>query len=193
MLRMPRSFPRVLCGILWRITRARNILSFSISGFGMVLNLVVWGLSHQGNLGNEQGEIMHSKLLLISTLMVVVLVAASCSSDNPTNPNGGSIIGAWGYDSYDAETGIEAYKRQGSLSGDKSGYQFDSHGVLLVRSAGWCGTPPLTYSNYEGSWVEESEDVLVLNRSDLGYTMSYKLEIVELTNDVLRFRQVPLE
>lgn len=136
---------------------------------------------------------MHSKLLLISTLMVVVLVAASCSSDNPTNPNGGSIIGAWGYDSYDAETGIETFKHLDSLTGDKYGYQFDLEGVLLVRSAGWCGTPPLTYSNYEGSWLEESDGVLVLNRTDEGFSMSYKLEIVELTNDVLRFRQVPLE
>ena len=40
-----------------------------------------------------------------------------------------------------------------SLKINSPGIEFRKNGTLIKRqNAGWCGTPPITYSNQEGSW-----------------------------------------
>lgn len=62
-----------------------------------------------------------------------------------------SIIGTWVHHGY-TESSI-VLNEADSLHIDSPGIQFNKDGTLIKRqNAGWCGTPPITYSNQEGTW-----------------------------------------
>lgn len=47
---------------------------------------------------------------------------------------------------------------------------------------------PLTYSNCEGSWLEEEESTLVLTYMSAKRMCNFRLEILSLSDNVMRFR-----
>ncbi len=131
------------------------------------------------------------------TWMVLCLVGLlgclSCSSSDPAIPGASSIDGAWGLQSIDLDDGVRIYSRLDSLSGDQDGYLFGSDGVLQVRNAGPCGTPPLTFSNYEGSWAEQALNHLVLMHDLAGELREFSLVILSLDEHELRCRVEEIE
>ncbi len=47
---------------------------------------------------------------------------------------------------------------------NKRCYVFRANGSLIVRqNVGWCGTPPITYGNYNGTWKRTSDSTLSLH------------------------------
>lgn len=130
---------------------------------------------------------------LSSLCLLAALFCASCSSSDPAAPQDPAISGAWGLESTDSESGIRIYSKLNSLSGDQNGYMFGSGGSLLVRDAGWCGTPPLAFSNYEGSWVEEEENILLLTYPQLEEMQDFRLVILSLNGDEMQCRVVEVE
>ena len=129
----------------------------------------------------------------ITTLKVILcgvalLCAVSCNSSKPTDPASPSLYGAWGAVNTDQETGIRTYERLTELAGRRSGYEFGLGGSLVIRNSGWCGTPPLTFFNFEGSWQKEEDRVLTLTYHDLGVVQDFCLEVVALSARELRCR-----
>ena len=62
-----------------------------------------------------------------------------------------SIIGTWVHDSYSENSAI--FISSDSLKRDAPGIEFKKDGTLIKRqNDGWCGTPPITYSNQDGTW-----------------------------------------
>lgn len=118
--------------------------------------------------------------------LVVALCFSSCRSSDPAATQDPSISGAWGLQSVDDESGTRVYTRLEALTGDRDGYCFGPAGLLLIRDAGWCGTPPLSFSNHEGSWTRESEFVLVLSDQGWDAIRSCRLTILSLGEAELR-------
>ncbi len=120
--------------------------------------------------------------------MLVALCCVSCSSSDPASPSDPAYSGAWGLESIDSESGTRVYSKLDSLSGDQDGYMFDSGGSLMVRNAGWCGTPPLAFSNFEGSWVEEADDILFLTYPHWDEMRDFRLVILSLNDAEMHCR-----
>ncbi len=119
---------------------------------------------------------------------VAILCNVSCGSSDPTEPASPSIYGAWGAVSTDQKTGLRTYERLAELTGRRNGYEFNLGGSLVIRNFGWCGTPPLTYSNFEGSWQKEGDRILTLSYHELGVVQDFRLEVVALSASDLRCR-----
>ena len=125
--------------------------------------------------------------------LVGLLFCVACNSSDPVSFQDPSVLGAWGLNSIDDESGIRVYAKLESLGGDQDGYMFEPDGFLLVRNAGWCGTPPLSYANFEGSWTEEQDGHLILTYSNWEAMQDYRLEILDLRENELRCRLTVVE
>lgn len=78
----------------------------------------------------------------MGAVLLVFAAAAACSSVVSEAPNLDRLMGAWVLQGSDPDGVQRVYARQDSLCGEQNGYAFGSDGVLLVRNAGWCLTPP---------------------------------------------------
>jgi hypothetical protein len=56
------------------------------------------------------------------------------------------------------------------------------------KNAGWCGTPPIFYDNFEGTWEALSDSLLSVTVGFWGGTMSYQIRIVSLDEEQLKIR-----
>lgn len=109
--------------------------------------------------------------------LLLPLIALSLSVITPDTQK---IIGTWTYHSYSEEG--NTYKRLTALQTDAPGLEFQKDGVLIVRqNAGWCGTPPISYSNYQGTWKSTSDSTLTMTYPYWGGTIKESIQILEMT------------
>ncbi|MCB1151200.1 lipocalin family protein [bacterium] len=134
---------------------------------------------------------MPRRVLLLASFALLCCLA--CSDSGPADPSVPELVGAWLPASDGWDDGVQTYQRAGSLSGQTPGIEFRRDGTAAERTAGWCGTPPLSYVNVEGTWSVES-DAVVLTDIDLGWMSPVsRWEIVELTDTQLRVRRTRLD
>ena len=70
------------------------------------------------------------------------------------------LIGNWINPQY-ADTLI-TYERAGNLVENQYGFTFKPGNVLIARqNSGWCGTPPISTTDYEGSWIQNGSEVKI--------------------------------
>src|SRR5690606_2173304 len=80
-------------------------------------------------------------------------VLTACSKEDlkidPDNP----LLGTWVQTGYDEDVVI--YTRVSRLKDDGPGMVIQAGGHVVLRAiAGWCATPPVSYTNYEGRWSQ---------------------------------------
>lgn len=122
----------------------------------------------------------------------IILLLISCS-DNPVNENvPDNLEGTWVYRSY--ENDVYTMEKSFRLEDDNSGLVILGNRKLIERKiVGRCGTPPVVYENYEGNWELVSAAKLKINVEYWGGTEHYTLEIVSVTNSVLKFRKAMIQ
>jgi len=123
------------------------------------------------------------KNLLLTCLLLSSLLY-SCTKDalkiDPDNP----LIGVWNFSDY--ENDIQVFKRSQEFS-DCHCYKFNSGGTLIERkNAGWCGTPPVSYADYQGTWEILSDTLIKINVGYWGGLSTYKLDIETVSSESLR-------
>jgi len=127
--------------------------------------------------------------LALLTGMVLLLAACTSTSEPDAGlPLSGALVGVWVFEGQ-AENGAKVYMRAAALSGDRSGYEFGKHGGLKVRAAGWCGTPPLSWSNLDGFWNQVGDRLLEIHHAWRGEPREYQLEIISLSPRRLTCRE----
>jgi len=122
-------------------------------------------------------------------IIFIILAVISCKKEDlKINPNN-LILGTWYYNSYDSIFSV--YVRSSEIPVDRTGYIFREDGTLTVRDlSGWCATPPVSYSNYEGTWKILNDTLISVERTYWGGAMSYKLGIIEVNRDILKLVNV---
>jgi len=122
----------------------------------------------------------------------VILILISCS-DNPVNKSiHDNLEGTWVYRSHQED--VYTVEKSINLENDNSGMIILGNGKLIERkNVGFCGTPPVIYDNYEGNWESLSDTKLLINVEYWGGTENYTLEIVSVTNSVLRFKKSKIQ
>ena len=95
----------------------------------------------------------------------------------------------WVLESYEVETTV--YSRQNSFDKDKPGICFLKGGKLLKRqNSGWCGTPPITYTNNEGTWELSGDSTIRIRYKFWGGTAEEEWQITSLDDKRLNIKSL---
>ena len=115
----------------------------------------------------------------------------SCDKSDYKDPQ--NLIGRWAHPVYadNAEgKAIIFYERTNKLPVDSNGIEFIKNGSLIERkNAGWCGTPPVTYSNYSGNWHTQNENIIIT--VDYWGGMEHRIwKIIDVTETTLKIEVI---
>jgi len=119
-------------------------------------------------------------------LLLFLPLISSTSKNNITQKT--QIIGSWIFIEDVANDTFFSIKKVKKLESDKPGIQFRKNGKLIKRqNSGWCGTPPIAYANYDGTW-ELRNKILTLKYSYFNGSIEEEWEIIEIKNNILKYK-----
>ena len=124
------------------------------------------------------------KALLKTVLLLVLITTLGCTQENETIPinESNKLIGHWINPIY---TGSELQlTRASSLKDDGYGLSFLEKTQCVERTSGWCGTPPLTFTDFKGSWTRTDSNLIITIDNGLG-TQNIKWVIKTLDDKTL--------
>lgn len=138
------------------------------------------------------------KFIKIISLLLIVFAFSSCVSNSTNKTTDESktakitdkaIVGTWVNDSY--KDGKAIYKKYSDFKSDQPGIQLNKDGTMIKRqNAGWCGTPPISYSNFNGTWKKINKTTMTIRYEYWGGTAEEDLEIAELTKNTLAVKTI---
>lgn len=119
-----------------------------------------------------------------------VILLSSCEQDlleaDSLGENAG-IVGTWIENEYQGDTTL--LKRAGDLDELKYGFTLNEDGTFVERkNSGWCGTPPISYANFEGTWEAASDSLLDITVAYWGGMMTYQIRIVSVDAEDLAIK-----
>lgn len=122
--------------------------------------------------------------------LLALLLAVSCEKDmseaEALGENAG-IVGTWIEEGYMED--VLMLGRSDQLDPSRYGFTIQGDGTFIERkNSGWCGTPPIAYSNFDGTWTAVSDSLLEITVGYWGGTMTYQIRIVELDQENLTIR-----
>lgn len=125
--------------------------------------------------------------LRTATLVILIMLSFSISNTAQTSKiNKGKITGVWLFADYLYAEQHMVYKRFKALGKDSSGFQFLPAGLLTSRrNSGFCGTPPIQYRNYGGSWKFTSDSTITIRYKFWGGVSEEDWKIIELSQTTL--------
>jgi len=126
-----------------------------------------------------------SNLVLLFTLLVL----PACEKGNiPVINDSDNLLGCW-INPVVVDT-IWQYERSASFKEDEGGIYFKSgHEFVERMNSGWCGTPPITYANFDGTWTR-NDSFLNITVGFWGGTVDYEWKIISVDNDKLMIYRV---
>lgn len=111
----------------------------------------------------------------------ILLIVFSCQQNEDLPPaSSDSLYGNWVQPVYENET--ITFQKAASLSEKSYGISLSKNGSFLERSSGWCGTPPLSFFDYKGTWKLEDDLIMV---STQNYPGDFNWRIISLTSEQL--------
>ena len=126
------------------------------------------------------------KLVILLLTLVMVACEKELVDTEALGENAG-IIGTWVENGY--EDDLTLLNRANKLDPSKYGFTIEDNGSFIERkNAGWCGTPPITYDNFEGTWEALSDSLIEITVGYWGGTLTYQMRIVSLDAEDLRIR-----
>lgn len=130
---------------------------------------------------------MRIRYQFLFLLMFFALTACE-NSGYPVIDDSESLNGYWINPVY-ADT-LCQYEKSFAFREDGAGIYFNSGNEFVERkNAGWCGTPPVSYANYDGSWTR-SDSILNITVGYWGGTVDYEWKIISLSNNRLTLYRV---
>lgn len=116
-----------------------------------------------------------------------ILLLTSCKKDEQPKASDTSYIGYWANPVY-TDTSV-TYTRSAALPKDSYGFQIaDNNKFVEHKNIGSCGTPPIVYGIYEGSWTKV-DDTLKITVGFWGGVTTYNWLIVKANEDQLVIRE----
>ena len=127
--------------------------------------------------------------------LIVMVLMISCEKEfmdlEALGSNAG-IVGTWVENEYKGDTLF--LQRNGKLDDEKYGFTINDDGTFIEhKNSGFCGTPPIAYDNFEGSWETVSDSLLDITVAYWGGMMTYQIRIVSLDAEELAIRYLYTE
>ena len=127
--------------------------------------------------------------------LIVVVLLVSCEKELMNMDALGSnvgIVGTWVENEYKGDTLF--LQRSGQMDIEKYGFTINDDGTFLEhKNAGFCGTPPIAYDSFDGSWNAVSDSLLDITVAYWGGVMTYQMRIVSLDAEELSIRYLYTE
>jgi hypothetical protein len=115
----------------------------------------------------------------------------SCARDEIKIDPDNLLIGVWIHS--DFHDNADIYTRNQEFT-DNHCYKFNSDGTIIERkNSGWCGTPPISYSDFEGSWSVLNDTLIQIKVGYWGGTMSYNFDIESVSTNSLILVYIPID
>ena len=131
----------------------------------------------------------------ISIILMIIFTAVLITSCEKTETNPSlkdDIYGFWSEPDYNDSVII--FTRTLAWTDNAYGMAILPNQVFKERkNSGWCGTPPISYSDYEGSWVFLNDSILSISVGFWGGTAYYKWHIEEVTSQTLTIKMIEQE
>lgn len=121
---------------------------------------------------------------LTLTALFLLLLSVSCQKvETPVDESNTDLIGSWINPQY--TDNLVTYSRATNLVKNQFGIIFKSDNKLVERQLnGWCGTPPITTADYEGTWTK-NDSIVNITVGYWGGTAQYTWKIVTLNKQKL--------
>ncbi len=124
-----------------------------------------------------------------NTFSILIILSIQASVLGQISNFEKSILGTWEVSDYRGENII--YTRIKSLKNNESGISFLENGKLIKRqNSGWCGTPPISYKNFDGTWKFETQDKLIVTYDYWGGTIEETWTINTITKDLMTIQRI---
>jgi hypothetical protein len=79
-------------------------------------------------------------------------------------------------------------RRSDGFDPDLYGFAFFADGRFIEHKNNCsCGTPPIIYEEYEGSWMMQSEQTFEIQVGFWGGQTSYKMDVLSVDAEILKF------
>ena len=133
----------------------------------------------------------HKFYILIAFIFIASLMSCKYSLIDPEYMDTDPLSKTWVYSHFDEDLNAEVFEVAKTLDLSTGGYIFHDDGSLMVRkNAGWCGTPPISYANFEGNWNYVDDTKVFISAdywgsSEGGGRYEHHLIILELTEEKL--------
>lgn len=102
------------------------------------------------------------KTILKTVLFLLLVTTIGCSQSEPIPINeSNKLIGHWINPVYNSNGSELQLTRASSLKEGEYGISFLEETQCVERSSGWCGTPPLSFMDFKGSWTR-TDSVLIM-------------------------------
>lgn len=124
-------------------------------------------------------------LLLFGILLISSFT--SCKKEENNNDiyvdkNGFYLSGTWSNPVF--RDSLITYHRVNNI-GDQYGFSIAAdHKFFERKNAGWCGTPPISFTNYEGNWLLQ-DSILKIESRYWGGKVLYQWRIIHSYKDSL--------
>jgi hypothetical protein len=125
-------------------------------------------------------------------IFVLSLILSSCSKkDEMKDYSDSQLLGTWSYSF--SQDDLTVYTRTPDFI-EADGIKFMADGSLIQRkNSGWCGTPPITYANYDGSWNKINDTIIEINAGYWGGTTTSRIDIEYISSYTLKFITISSE
>ncbi|MCU0363415.1 MAG: hypothetical protein MUE32_08660 [Bacteroidales bacterium] len=128
---------------------------------------------------------------IVAIMILAVAAFSACTKDQVEIDPDNSLIGIWVYQGYDNDQLV--FTREDEFA-DNVCYNFIPDGSLIERkNSGWCGTPPISYADYKGSWSVINDTLVRINGSYWGGKMTYNIDIEYVSPTTLRIQTLEVK
>jgi len=123
-------------------------------------------------------------------LFVFALLACEKNTENAA-PENDHLIGSW-FNPQNNDS-IVTYERSGGLVENDYGFSFKEDYTFIERkNAGWCGTPPISYADYNGTWSKK-DSIIEITVGYWGGISDYTWKMVSVDETTLRIIRIEEE
>ncbi|SDY39234.1 MULTISPECIES: hypothetical protein [Rhodonellum] len=118
-------------------------------------------------------------------IVLLTFFSISCMDQGQTEVMAGHfLVGNW--TNFEYEMDAFTMEKSKNLASNVYGYSFRKDGTLIQRSnSGWCGTPPVVTSDFQGTWRILGEEVIIEAKYWGGISVQ-TWKVTQLSNKTLR-------
>jgi hypothetical protein len=130
------------------------------------------------------------KAIMRTVLFLLIASTIGCEKDNETITINESdiLIGHWlNPISNDSELKLT---RANSLKDNEYGISFLEKSNFIERSSGWCGTPPITFFDFQGTWKRNNSNLIITIDNGINGMEDVKWEIITLNDNYLIIERI---
>jgi len=121
------------------------------------------------------------KVIVIASLLIII---AGCSKESIQIDPDNLLIGVWNYSEFSDNASV--YTRGNDFVVNPC-FKFNGDGTMTERkNSGWCGTPPISYADYPGTWTILNDTLIQISVGYWGGTINYKLDIESIDSNILK-------